>query len=124
MPRGNAESIVRRALEAFARGDLEELRGFIHPSAEVELSTLKGSLALGPEGVVAALRDDPGVVAADAVYGLAPQAAVVCGTSGADRVVWLVVVNRGLVWRVRLYRSRLEAEEAYETQFRSFLAPG
>src|SRR5581483_7921635 len=52
----DAVRLVREAMAAFVRGDIDALVSFVHPDAEIEMVALGGATAHGPEGLRAALE--------------------------------------------------------------------
>jgi hypothetical protein len=116
---------LRRFEAAHARGSLEQMRSCFHDDAVIE-SVASSSRALGPDETAVALgealRDGVYMVYGWQYEELAPD--VVLSTTRArhragdravrDEAVYRMVSGRdGLMWRVRLFRSRSSALAAF-----------
>jgi len=123
--RASAVEVVKAAMDAFARGDVEEMSAYVHPDADIEMVGLGGEIVHGVDG----LRDALAVAGARAhrptmssVEPVGDDGAMMIGRvrygdpSGAvwdSPAVWLSIVRDGMIWRTRAFGSVDEAREAY-----------
>lgn len=118
-------AVVREAMAAYERGDLDALLALVHSEAEIEMLILDGGVARGPEGLAEALA-----MAAKQVHRpkmsrveeIGTDAALMIGRiqyGDAERgisdheAVWLNVLRDGMIWRSKVFASAPEARAAY-----------
>jgi ketosteroid isomerase-like protein len=116
---------LRRFEAAHMRGSLEEMRACFHDDAVIE-SVASGSRALGPDETAfalgEALRDGVYMVygwqyeelSPDVVLSITRARHRASGRAVRDETVYRLISGRdGLMWRVRLFRSRSSALAAF-----------